>query len=1650
MNFQDILKKIREESLTERGKGYEFEKLMRDWLRADRRYSDLEKVWMWSDFPCRESFGGKDVGIDLVAKTQWGQYWAIQCKCYTEGTTLDKPAVDSFLATSSRSFTDPESRQKLQFSNRLWISTTERWGPNAEEAIQNQEPPVNRVGLRDLEESSVDWDKLLSGFEGKQALVSEKKGLFPHQKKAVQEVVKRFKDNDRGKLIMACGTGKTFTALKIAENLVGEKGLILFMVPSIALLNQTLNAWAIDSEGVIKAVCICSDIKASRKIKEDNPDSSVDLALPATTNPVAIKERLLRYRAHKGLVVVFSTYQSVDAVSRAQAELLSETNEEYGEFDLIICDEAHRTTGVKLSDEDESEFTKIHDNENVRGKKRLYMTATPRIYGQSAKIKASKMDCVLCSMDNPELYGQEFHNLNFSTAVKNGLLTDYKVLVLTVNEGSIPAKILRDVKNKDIKELNYDDTSKLIGVINGLSKKILGDDGKTWEVDPRMMKRAVAFCSQIGNELKPGTSKNTASVLPKVSELYNEILSEQEKVHSVRIQAKHIDGTMNAVARNEIISWLKEESEDKRECRIVSNVRCLSEGVDVPALDAVIFLSSRNSHIDVVQSVGRVMRNFRKGQEGEKKYGYIIIPVVVPPGVSAKDALDNNKAFSVIWEILNALRAHDDHFNAYVNQIDLNTNKSGKVLIGGPGFSAGQDALSDSQDQRDARILENAEIAQKLFNFFGELTDGLYARLVLNCGERLYWENWAKEVGLIAQKFIARIKKLVVNEGKHQEEFKEYLKGLQDNLNPSIDATQAIEMLAQHLITRPVFDALFEDYEFVKNNTISRSIQKMVNLLQEEAFDKDTAVLENFYESVKVNVGKIDNLAGKQTIIKNLYEKFFKGAFPLTVEKLGIVYTPVECVDFMLHSVEDILKREFGCSISEINVHILDPFVGTGTFITRLLQSGLIRPEDIERKYRDEIHCNELVLLAYYIADVNIESVFHEVTGRKEYLRYEGICMTDTFNLNEHGDNDIFSLLFKENSDRLNKQKNAPVRVIIGNPPYSIGQKSANDNAQNLKYPKLDSRVEETYVSATKTNSRKALYDSYIKAFRWAADRISAHDKGGVIAFISNGAWLDGLGHDGFRKCLEEEFSAIYVINLRGNQRTSGELSRKEGGKIFGSGSRTPICMTLLVKKLEHQGKARIHYHDIGDYLSREEKLNKIKNFRSIRSDEIGWNTIHPNEKQDWLNQRDGLFDTLLPLFPAKKFDLNALSFFNVYSLGLNTNRDSWVYNFSRPKLKSNVERMVDFYNSQVDGFIQARSTNSNLTIHEFADTNPTKIAWSSSLHSHLERGNKALYEPERIFYSLYRPFEKQFLYMGDKIIHRRGQHENFFPTPQHENRVICVHGLGGNKPFSCMISNTIVDLNSLEAGAQCFPLYWYEEKDTAEPMLFEMGTEEKYSRKEGVTDWILKEVCSRYGVRKGELTREHIFYYVYGLLHSAQYRERFADDLRKSLPRIPFVEKLEDFLEFQKKGKELADLHLNYEALEPCPGVQVIRAQEPKDEYEFYRVEKMRFPAKDQKDTIIYNGNLRIENIPAKAYQYVVNGKSAIEWIMESYQVSVHKESQIKNDPNDWSREHEKPRYILDLLLSVIHLSVKSVEIMESLPKLNFEEAHSTADNAD
>ena len=1104
-----------------------------------------------------------------------------------------------------------------------------------------------------------------------------------------------------------------------------------------------------------------------------------------------------------------------------------------------------------------------------------------------------------------------------------------------------------------------------------------------------------------------------------MNDLYYKELPDEQQQKMVVVESDHIDGTMTATTRGQKLSWMKSVPKASMQCRILTNVRCLSEGVDVPSLDAVMFLSARNSQVDVVQSVGRVMR-----RAPGKKYGYIIIPIVVPSDVQGEKALSNSKEYAVVWTVLNALRAHDDRFKATINKIELNNNKPEGIVIGGA--SHGRDDNKGTERTGSGAT----QAAMQMAIQFDNMQSLLFAKLVEKVGERRYWEQWARDVADIAVRQIENIRALVENDKKHQREFEKFLKGLHKNINPSVSEEDAIEMLAQHLITQPVFEALFEDYSFVRNNPISQSMEKMLTLLEEHKDEKDTETLQKFYDSVRERAKDIDNAEAKQKIIIELYDKFFRTAFPMMVERLGIVYTPTEVVDYIIHSVDAVLRKEFDRTLSDENLHILDPFTGTGTFITRLLQSGLIKPEDLKRKYNKEIHANEIVLLAYYIASVNIENVYHDLQNNttESYVPFNGICLTDTFQLGESKNGeDLFSDMFPQNSRRVQEQQKAPLRVIIGNPPYSIGQKSANDNAQNQKYTKLEKRIEETYAKGSSATSVKALYDAYIKAFRWASDRLDPKN-GGVVCFVSNGAWIDGNGMDGFRHCLEKEFSSIYVFNLRGNQRTSGELSRKEGGKIFGSGSRTPISITLLIKKPEHKGKATIHYRDIGDYLSRDEKLGIVKKMESVAGTEMDWLTLLPNEHNDWINHRNDVFGEFIPLAPEKKFDVKTQAVFTTYSLGVATASDTWLYNSSQKLLKENLQSMEEFYNQRL---------HISDSIKQTEHFDKTRISWNDKLKQSFNKRVRLNIEDSCYTTGMYRPFQEQYLYFDKSVIQRTYQQDKLFPTPNTENLVVCVSGLGGNKPFSTIITDKIPDLNSLEAGAQCFPLYWYEEVNAEKTGMVDMfdaaskPESEHYARRDAISDFALNQARKQYS---SKTTKEDIFYYVYGFLHNSDYRTEFAADLKKMLPRIPFVGDSIVFWKYVKAGSELANLHLHYEDYAHEAGVTVNVNNAVQDNFD---ITKMRFPSKDDKSSILYNPYITITNIPAEAYEYVVNGRSAIEWIMESYQIKTHKESGIVNDPNDWARENNRPRYILDLLLSVIAISVKTVEIVKGLPKV-------------
>ena len=1625
--FIDILNKFRKESFSQKDKGFRFERLMQAYLKTTALYAHLfEEVWLWMEFPYHDQFGGKDTGIDLVAKTYTGDYWAIQCKCYAADSYIDKPSVDSFLATSGRSF-DIDGEPKT-FSQRLWISTTNKWNATAEQTIRNQNPPVTRLNLIDLDNDAVDWGALEKGVFGTSARTAQF-SVLDHQKTAVNKTHEYFQieGNNRGKLIMACGTGKTFTSLKIAENETDNKGLILFLVPSIALLGQTLRVWKAQSVQPLEAICICSDAQVSKSVSKNDDGSSfgtIDLALPATTD-VHVIVRQLRYLRGKqqGMTVVFSTYQSIEVVSKAQHKLLEETDDEYGKFDLIICDEAHRTTGVTLKDENESAFVKVHDNDFLKADKRIYMTATPRLYTDAMKDKAKQSDAVLCSMDDKSMYGDEIYRIGFGEAVDKKLLTDYKVLILAVGDKDItPA--LRNVLTNEDGTIETDDAAKFVGCINALSKRVLGDEGLVKDADPLPMRRAVAFCQNIKK------SKETAEIFSSCKESYMADVPEDEKLQLVDVAARHVDGTMSATARDAALMWLKEQPENERECRMLTNARCLSEGVDVPSLDAVVFVSAKNSQVDVVQSVGRVMRR----SEG-KQYGYIIIPVVVPADVEGDKVLENHPNFKVVWTVLNALRAHDDRFNAEVNKIELSKKKPKNIIFGGVGGSGDDNNTGDGTPKKSAVQV----MAEQLALSFDELQNVFYAKLVTKVGTKRYWEQWARDIAQIAEQHIERIRQLISDNDRHRKAFDQLMRGLRRNINPNLSEQDAIEMLSQHIITRPVFEALFENYEFAKNNPVSKSMQRMLNLLDDEAkTEEEHEKLQKFYDYVRTTVGDIEDAAGRQRIIVELYDKFFKTASPKTVEKLGIVYTPVEVVDFIIRSVGYIIQKEFGRTLSDENVHILDPFTGTGTFITRLLQSGLISRDALERKYRSEIHANEIVLMAYYIASINIENVYHELMGADaEYRSFDGICLTDTFQLGEEASaENLYSEQFPINSKRVIEQKKKRITVIVGNPPYSIGQKSANDNAQNQTYKTLESRIENTYVAESAAALNKSAYDSYIKAFRWASDRIDRKE-GGVIGFITNGNWLDNNGLDGFRKCLADKFSSIYVFNLRGSIRgRSGDTAKREGQNIFDI--MTGVAITILVDDPKYKnGKAQIYYHDIGDYLSRKEKLQIIQNFGDISNPLMQWVAITPNEHGDWLNKRSGQFKNYIPIAPEKKFKKGNKSFFDGNSLGTATNRDAWVYNFSLTRLQHNIEGTIHHYNEQrvliAKGEIQDPIKDS------------TKGNWTRDWLNQVQK-NKPFFENKQEYrIALYRPFTYVNSYFDDDLNQERYQLSKLFPTSKHQNIVICVGGLACRRDGAIFICDCIPDLNNFDGGCQCFPLYWYDDStaDIADLFSAPQSEADRYVRRDGITDWILSTARKQYGSKVG---KEDIFYYVYGILHSPEYRTAFASDLKKSLPRLPLVDSADDFWAFSKAGRALAELHLNYETVEPYKGcLLVYGANTNRGDSMNYRVEKMRFGKLDSKTPdktkIHYNQHITVEGIPLEAYDYVVNGKSAIEWIMERYAVTVHKDSGIRNDPNDWAAEHNDEKYILNLLLRIITVSLETIKIVKALPKLKFEE---------
>ncbi|WP_142668016.1 DEAD/DEAH box helicase [Enterococcus faecalis] len=1552
--FDDLINQINTVSKdVQRERGTLFEKLTLAYLKNEPTYKALyQNVWLLSEVP--ESYGipKKDTGVDLVAEQKNGDLVAIQAKFYTN--KVGKSEINSFVAELGKSY----------YQRGLIVSTMDDWNSNARETIDQNEKGIEIIGLSDLRNSQIDWSQF--NFERPENVVVKKpKKLRDYQQTAKENALAHFKENDRGQLIMAPGTGKTFTSLKISEALSKDKDgpfKVLYLVPSIQLLTQTLRGWNNDTELTITSMAVTSDRDASRGTDGTEDIKASDIGYPATTSSKKILQNWHDFESlpkQTDMLVVFSTYQSIEVIGEAQKE-------GFPEFDFIISDEAHRTTGAHEAAKEASAFSKVHSNNNVKGLKRMYQTATPKIYGESAKKNAKDKSILLSSMDDESKYGEVFFRMGFGQAVSRDILTDYKVMVLAVDEAAIQKDMQRTLADPE-NGLNIDDVGRIVGIWNGMMRRNgYKNPIKNSPYDGAPLERAIAFTRTIEESKK---------VSSQFEEVVNEYISEAIEDESIHLSMRHADGQMNALQKGEILDWLANPNKPADEARIVSNVRFLTEGIDIPTLDAVIFLSPKKSQVDIVQAVGRIMRK----AEG-KDYGYIILPIVIPTGEKPETILDNNKNYETVWQVINALRSVDERFEAMIDKLNMSKPKQLKVI----GVGSAPDQVND-QD----KTIKNSPVQTELEFEWDKFEGAIFGKIVQKVGDRKYLENWSKDVAKIAERQISWIKtKLSDKKDPISLEFKKFVSSLQHNINESIDENQAAEMLSQHLITKPIFEALFSEYSFVNQNPVSQAMESIVSELEKAGFAKEQENLEPLYESVRMRAEGIEKAEDKQKIIVTLYDKFFKTAFKATTDRLGIVFTPIEVVDFIVHSVDDVLKKHFGKSLASKDVHILDPFTGTGTFIVRTLtylkeqmDAGEISLADITRKFMKELHANEIVLLSYYIAAINIESTFDEINGDEEgYIPFEGIVLTDTFESTETEDT-LDDVYFGTNDERLKRQQEVPITAIIGNPPYSMGQVDENEINNSTSYFKLTDAITNSYVRLTDARRVVSVYDSYLKAFRWATDRLASN---GVIGFITNSSFVDFKTMNGVRRSFENEFNYVYVLNLRGAiKERLGELAKKEGQNVFDI--MTGVAITILIK--DGSQNHDIYYYDIGDYLTRKDKFDYLEKTYSMIN--VDWLRISPDENGDWINKRDKNYLNYVPMGNDSSTNYTD-TMFKDSAIGVTTSRDSWVYNFGKKHVFDNSAKLVRNYNNErerLSNYLPKQKL-------DYINTDSTYMSWSRKTKTKLSSNISINHDERKIVKSSYRPYTYKWLYYDTDIVEMPGRFKDFLGE---NNKVIYVSGPGVKRDFSVIMTSAIPEYKYIEKGRG----FYYS--NNGRNGFF--GTSEI-------------NINSHYG-----LTEEEIFFYIYGVLHSSEYRKKYANDLQKALPRIPLLKNKEKYLEI---GSKLADLHLNYEDQPIWEGVEV-EISKPN-----YLVKKMKHPKKGILDTIIFNDSITIKNIPEKAYEYIVNGRPAIEWIIDQYQVKTDKKSGITDDPNDFS---DDPKYILNLLLSVITVSMRTLELIDELP---------------
>ena len=960
----------------------------------------------------------------------------------------------------------------------------------------------------------------------------------------------------------------------------------------------------------------------------------------------------------------------------------------------------------------------------------------------------------------------------------------------------------------------------------------------------------------------------------------------------------------------------------------------------------------------------------------------------------------DNRRITPDGEIVDAYGLPHGYWEAKDTQDDLHIEANKKFSAGYPSknivLQSPTHALlyQNGQLQLDLDITDSHNLVQVLQTFFAYREENISA-----------WHAAVAEfreiVPELGEKLAALIETERQNNPHFHDAFSKFHQQCQNSINPNLSIAAVEEMLIQHLLTERIFATIFDNRDFTRRNIIAREIETVIDVLTERTLNRSEFLrpLNPFYVAIEKTALTITDFSQKQGFLNTVYEQFFQGFSVKVADTHGIVYTPQPIVDFMVKSVEHILQTEFSRSMSDSGVHIIDPFVGTGNFIVRIMQE--LDPIALERKYTadpPELQCNEVMLLPYYIASLNIEHQFFTTTNR--YAAFEGICLVDTFEVAEERQMTLFA---PENTERVEKQKQTPMFVVIGNPPYNMGQVNENDNNKNRKYETMDKRVRETYSQASIATNKNALSDPYVKAIRWGLDRIGEE---GVVAYVTNNSFLNGIAFDGMRKHLAEDCDAIYMLDLGGNARKGLKVS---DANVFGI--RVGVSITLFVKKKQNSSEAsRLFYYRTDDLWNKKQKFDFLNERQHAGS--IEWQPIQPDARHTWLTE--GLhaeFDTFIPMGTKEAKAEKAVAsdvIFKTYGRGVGTCRDAWTFNYKQNILTDNIKQMIETYNAEISRWSQR--TNRNIAVDDFVISDQTVISWSEGLKRNFEKGKPADFSEDKVRISLYRPFTKSNLYFDRMMNERVYVFPHIFPTTkaENENRVICVSAIGSVKPFHTLMVDVIPDLH-LTGDSQCFPFYTYDEDGT--------------NRKENITDWALTQFRTHY--KDDSISKWDIFHYNYAILHHPAYREKYQANLKRDLPHIPFAP---DFWGFANAGVRLADIHVHYESQPEYDNLKLIQNSDvPLN----WRVEKMKL-AKD-KTSLVYNDFLTLDGIPAKALEYRLGTRSALEWVINQSYVKTDKRSGIVNDPN----RADDPQYIVRLLRQVITVSLETVDIVAGLPVL-------------